>query len=246
MNFLIVDNDATIRKGLIDLLKKVLDEPSQFTEADGVQSGLTTIRSGSFDVVFLDVEMDDGTGFDLLGQLKDFSFQLVIITAFNKYAVEAFKFCAINFIEKPIDVMDLIETLKRVRKNTHQKDLETQVHLLREKLVVGKVMKRIALNDSENIHYVQIDQIIKCESEGSYTTFYLTEKRKIVVSRILKEYEELLADYGFVRVHHSHLINKEKVIRYDKTEGGQIVLDENHTSPVSKRKKEQVLALLKF
>lgn len=242
--YLIIDNDDIVRIGLISLLKRVSKDPITILEADGVNSGLVQIRNNKIDVVFLDVEMDDGTGFDLLSQLSNYDFQLVIITAHNKYAVDAFKFCAIDFIQKPIDGLDLLDTLQKLEKNKHLKELEKQVDLLQEKLNGSQPMKRIALNDNENIHYVNIDSIIMCESYKSYTTFYLNDSRKIVVSKTLKEYDDLLKEYGFCRVHNSFLINSNKVVRFEKQDGGQIVLENNFFAPVSVRKKDEVLKLL--
>ncbi len=245
MQILVVDNETTVRKGLVSLLEKVLEPPFKITEADSVESGFKTLQEASFDIVFLDVELGDGTGFDLLRKLNNFDFHLIIITAYNKYAVEAFRFCALDFIQKPIGAIELLETMRRVKRNALQKELESQISMLEEKLAGTLKLERIALNDSENIHYVHIDQIILCESEGSYTTFYLSGGRRIVVSKILKEYEELLDDYGFLRVHHSFLINTKKVLRFEKVDGGQIVLEENLMAPVSKRKKDTVLKILK-
>jgi two-component system LytT family response regulator len=245
MQILVVDNETTVRKGLVSLLEKVMEPPFQITEADSVESGFQTLQEARFDVVFLDVELGDGTGFDLLRKLNQFDFHLIIITAYNKYAVEAFRFCALDFIQKPIGAIELLETMRRVKRNALQKELESQISMLEEKLAGTRKLERIALNDSENIHYVQIDQIILCESEGSYTTFFLSGGRRIVVSKIIKEYEEMLDEYGFLRVHHSFLINTKKVLRFEKAEGGTIVLEENLMAPVSKRKKDTVLKMLK-
>ena len=248
MRAAIIDNDSSIRDGLKSLLKKLCPQISEINEADGVKSGLELIQSFQPELLFLDVEMDDGTGFDLVKKVGNYNFQMVFITAHNKYAVNAFKLSAIDFLLKPIDPMELVVSVNKASAHQNKKDLEQRVKLLEESLqnVSGKSNgdKKIALNDGKVIHYIKISDIVYCKSDGSYTQFFLTASRKIMVSHILKEYEELLGDFGFLRTHHSYLINTSKILKFDKADGGQLVLEENHSVPVSARKKEEVLHIL--
>ena len=248
MKALIIDNDSSIREGLTALLKKLCPNVYEINEANGVASGIEAINRLAPDLVFLDVEMDDGTGFDLVQKLGSFNFQLVFITAYNKYAIDAFKFSAIDFLQKPIDPMDLVVSVNKAATQLKNKDLEKQVKLLEESLrhlnTAKRQERKIALNDGTLIHYIKVCDIIYCKAEGSYTYFYLSGSRKIMVSKLLKEYEDLFEDFGFLRTHHSYLINMSKISKFDKKDGGQLILEENHSVLVSTRKKDQVLEIL--
>ena len=248
MKVLIIDNDTAIREGLVQLINKFCPQILTLNEAGGVEEGVLAIKSFKPDLVFLDVEMDDGTGFDLVQKLGEYNFQLIFITAHNKYAINAFKFCAIDFLLKPIDPSDLISSVNKAIHQIKNKNLEQQVVLLKEIIqntgMIRSPEKKIALNDGNVIHYVKIEDIIYCKADGSYTVFQIIGSQKIMVSHILKEYEDLLSEYGFIRTHHSYLVNVKKIIKFDRSEGGQLFLQENHSVPVSTRKKEMVLEML--
>lgn len=248
MRVLIIDNDSSIREGLSSLLKKLCPQISEISEADGVSTGLKAIDNLKPEIVFLDVEMDDGTGFELVQKLGNYNFQLIFITAHNKYAVNAFKFSAIDFLLKPIDPMDLVLSINKAISQKKNRDLEHQVKLLEESLQNINSLKiqdrKIALNDGNVIHYIKVNDIIYCQADGSYTVFHLMNSKKIMVSKLLKEYEDLFSDFSFLRTHHSYLINTSKISKFDKADGGQLIMDENHSVPVSARKKEQVLDIL--
>lgn len=248
MKVLIIDNDSAIREGLRSLLKKLCPQISEIQEADGVASGLKAIDAVKPEIVFLDVEMNDGTGFDLVQKLGNYNFQLVFITAHNKYAVNAFKFSAIDFLLKPIDPMDLVLSVNKALSQKKNRDLEQQVKLLEESLQNINSLKiqdrKIALNDGNVIHYIKVNDIIYCQADGSYTVFHLMNSKKIMVSKLLKEYEDLFSDFSFLRTHHSYLINTSKISKFDKADGGQLIMEESHSVPVSARKKEQVLDIL--
>ena len=248
MKVLIIDNDSSIREGLITLLEQLCPQVTEIKEAVGVETGLNTINQFKPDLVFLDVEMDDGTGFDLVQKIGKYDFQLVFITAYNKYAVRAFKFSAIDFLLKPIEPLDLVVSINKALSQQKNKDLELQIKLLQENiqnLNAQKIQdKKMALNDGQLINYVKVSDIVYCKADGAYTIFYLLNAHKIMVSKILKEYEDLLSDFGFLRTHHSYLINTSKISKFDKADGGQLILDEKYSVPVSARKREQVLDIL--
>lgn len=248
MKALIIDNDSSIREGLNSLLKKLCPQITEVNEATGVENGIRSILEMKPDVIFLDVEMDDGTGFDLLQKIGSYDFQLIFITAHNKYAVDAFKLSAIDFLLKPIDPMELVVSVNKASTQLKNKDLESQIKLLQESLQnqsnVKSQEKKIALNDGNCIYYIKVSDIIYCKADGSYSVFYLINGRKIMVSKLLKEYEDLLTDFDFLRTHHSYLVNKKKATKFDKTDGGQLILEEGYYVPVSARKKEQVLDIL--
>lgn len=245
MKILVIDNDNIIRQGLVTLILEEIKESVQIEEAFGVESGKEKIDSFKPDVVFLDVEMDDGTGFDLMSQIPSPTFQLVFVTAFNKYAVDAFRFSAIDFLLKPIDRLELKETLNRISQKIHQIDLISQLSILKDS--INKLQnpdQKIVLKDNKSLYFVRINEILYCEAESSYTTFHLEDGNKIVVTKTMKEYEQLLEPLNFIRPHHSFLVNTSKILRLDKTDGGTLVLVNNLNIPISQRKYEQVMHLL--
>jgi two-component system LytT family response regulator len=189
--------------------------------------------------------MDDGTGIELIKKLGSFDFQLIFITAHDKYAVNAFKLSAIDFLLKPIDAEDLIKAVDKAQENLKSKSMELQFQILQESLSSITINeKKIVLKDSESIYFVKVSDIVHCKAEGPYTEFYLIPQQKITISKSLKEYEELLEPYGFVRTHHSHLINIKRIVRFDKADGGTLILENKQVVPISQRKREQIMELL--
>lgn len=245
MRVLIVDNDSQIRAGLAELLKRFCPVVKTIAEAESVTSGLRAISEFQPDLVYLDVEMDDGTGFDLIQQLGNVSFQLVFITAFNKYAVQAFRFSALDFLQKPIDPEELIRSVERARQGMDNANLREQLKVMQEALQSKHpATAKIVLKDNEAIHFVKVEDIIRCEADGAYTRFVIQGSNSILLSKSLKEYEDLLTEHGFIRCHHSHLVNSARIVRFDKADGGMLVLENKETVPVSHRKKDSVLELL--
>lgn len=242
---LIIDNEEQIRVGLIKQLKALCPSVIEIKEASGVKDGLKAIAEYDPQLVFLDVEMDDGTGIELIKQLGSFNFQLVFITAHDKYAVNAFKLSAIDFLLKPIDADDLIKAVEKAEQNLKSKSMDQQFQVLQESLSsIALGEKKIVLKDSESIYFVKVSDIVHCKAEGPYTEFYLLPEQKITISKSLKEYEELLEPYGFVRTHHSHLINIKRIVRFDKADGGSLVMENKQVVPVSQRKRDQIMELL--
>ena len=219
MKVLIIDNEAPIRAGLRLQLETFFPEMDALQEATGVATGITAIESFQPDIVFLDVEMDD--------------------------AVDAFKFSAIDFLLKPIDTDDLLTSLEKATSNLKNKNLKEQIQVLNESMnAISLEQKKIVLKDKDSIYFVKVNEIIRCHAEGPYTEFYTTNGQKITISKNLKEYEEMLEPFGFIRAHHSHLINIRKIIRFDKTDGCNLIMENNDEVPVSQRKKEHLMEII--
>jgi two-component system, LytTR family, response regulator len=243
---LIVDNQPEIREGLRLMLERYCPQVTELREANGVAEGLKTIYDYQPDLVFTDVEMDDGTGMDMLSKLKDIKFQVIFITAYNKYAVDAFRFSAIDFLLKPIDPDQLAESVQRAYENVKRNTMIEQLSVLNNKMnPLGADEKKLVLRDQKAIHIVKISDIVYLHAEGVYTTFDTVSGEQIVVSRNIKEYEEILSSYGFVRVHNSYLANMEHVHKFDKADGGSLVMSNKAVVPVSTRKKDVVLEYFK-
>ncbi len=245
MNILIIDNEPSLRNTLKELIKLSGFAFTDIAEASGVKEGITQIHAQHPDIVFLDIEMGDGTGFDLMRQIPNPQFQLIFVTAHNEYAIDAFKFSAIDYLLKPIDPESLVKSLERATANIKTKLLSEQLDVVLQQLS-GKADKdkRIVLRDIDNIYFVKVKDIMYCMADGTYTRFFLDNKKEILVSKNLKEYENLLEPIGFLRTHHSYLVNPDKITMYDKSEGGSLILEGGASVPVSQRKKELIITIL--
>jgi two-component system, LytTR family, response regulator len=245
MKILLVDNEKEVRELLKDLIAAVAPGIHELQEADGVASGLQKINSFKPDIVFLDVEMGDGSGFDLLNKIPHPGFQLIFTTAHNQYAIQAFKCSAIDYLLKPVDITELENSLQKADANISNSNLNKQLAVLMQQLNhKDAVDRQIVLKDIETSYFVKISEILYCEAEGSYTRFHLSNNSPIIISKNLSTYEDLLGPYGFIRTHHSYLVNPQHIKMYDKTDGGSLVLDNGNIVPISHRKKDYVMHIL--
>lgn len=247
---LLIDDDANLRAGMRQLLLRYAPNIKVIGEADSVQTGVETINQLNPEVLFLDIQLTDGTGFDLLEQLASkngkITSQVVFITAHEQYAIKAFRFSALDFLLKPVDPEELQKVISKINDVLSKSENYAHIDLLLEN-IRKKVdnFKRIALSTADGIHLFEISDIIRCESEDNYTKFYIKNNKPILISKTLKEYEELLTEHGFERIHQSHLINLAYLKSYIKKDGGYVVMADNSNLPISQRKKERLQELLK-
>lgn len=245
MKAIIIDDKKDPKEVLINLLGKYCSEIEILATAENVAEGIKTIQKYEPQLVFLDVEMPDGTGFDLLEKIGNISFKVIFTTGYEKYAIKAFKFSAVDYLLKPVDVDDLINAVKKAKVEIKNEVLQLKVGTLLSNIQeFSDTLKKIVLRDAESLHIVQVAEIIRLEASDNYSTFYLTENRQILISKSLKEYENLLSQAGFFRCHQSHLINLNAMQRFDKRDGGVLVMNDDSKVPISKRKKEELFALL--
>lgn len=245
----IIDDDINLRNGMKGLLNLYAQEIDIIGEADNVQNGVTEILNKKPQVVFLDIQLTDGTGFDILESITKqegkVNTNVVFITAHEKYAIKAFRFSALDFLLKPVDPDELQEVIAKIKNSLESKSSFSNIDLLLEN-ISKKVdtFKRIALSTSEGIHLFEISNIIRCESADNYTKFYIKNQKPILISKTLKEYDDLLSEHGFERIHQSHLINIAYLKAYIKKDGGYIVMKDDSHLPVSQRKRERLKELL--
>lgn len=244
MKALVIDNERNIRTTVVDLITAFCPQITSVAEADGVVSGLKKIHELQPDIVFTDVEMDDGTGMDMLSKLSEIKFQVIFITAHNKYAIDAFRFSAIDFLTKPINPDELAKSVQKAESNIKNKLFLEQVAVMNERNL-AKSEKKIVLKELDAIHIIKVKDLICCEASGIYTTFFIDNNKQIVVSKNLKEYEEILEPYDFLRVHNSFLINANKIEKFEKNDGGFLIMEGGQRVPVSQRKKDVVISFLK-
>jgi len=242
---IVIDDIEAIRKNHISIIKSSCPNVSVIGQADSVESGVNLIRQLSPDLVFLDVEMPDGTGFDLLQKLKPIAFKVIFITGHEDFAIRAFRFSAIDYLLKPLDADDLIEAVKKAEESLGKELFDLKLQNLFANLDRPKDLQKLVLKTSDRIYSVNIQDIVCCESDKNYTTFDFINAPKLVVSTNLKEYETLLVPYNFFRTHKSHLINMAYFDHFVKADGGnKIVMKNKLTVPLSVRKKEEFLVLL--
>lgn len=245
MKVLVIDNEPAVLQALVQLIEAFCTDISVLETANSVKTGVEKIKSFQPDILFLDVELDDGTGFDILNQISTPNFQLIFITAHDKYAIKAFQFSALDYLLKPFDPDLLQKSIHRAIQNIRNNDLQLQLQVLMQQLSFKKETdKKIVLKDSTSTYFIKVEDILFCEAEGTYTKFHIHRGEPILISKNLKEYETLLEPLGFIRTHHSYLVNTERIKMYEKKEGGYLVLDSNQLIPISQRKKDFVLKLL--
>jgi two-component system, LytTR family, response regulator len=240
---IIIDDEAHIRESLADMLRSHCPNAKVVAMADGVQSGLKAIKTHRPNLLLLDIRMKDGTGFDLLEKLESIDFRIIFITAFDQYAIKAFKFSALDYLLKPVESGDLKAAVDKADKLSQQ-EVNTQLNTLVNNLQTDEqAKKKIILKTFDNIHLVKVKDIIYMESDGRYTSVWLSPGECVIVTETLKHYHEILSDVGFYRLHKSYLINLEYIQRFEKAEGGYVILEGGAKVPVASRKREDLLEL---
>jgi len=239
----IVDDEGHVRATLGKFLGKFCPECTVDGEAGSAKEAYEVIRRVQPDIVLLDIQLGDATGFDLLKKFDDPAFKVIFITAHDRYAVQAFKVSALDFLLKPVSPVELANAVKKARQAV-QHELRIKLEALETNLRQGVATgKKLVIKTLESIHVVNTNSIVYCESDGPYTTIHTEEGESIVCSRTIKEYDELLSDFGFYRVHRSFLINLSYIKRFDKQDGGSVILAGDARIPVASRKRDELLEL---
>jgi len=240
---LIIDDEEESRNTINNILTGFCENVTVVGQADSVQSGREEIIRQLPDLVFLDIQLPDGTGFDLLEQLPEINFRVIFVTAYDQYALKAIKYSALDYILKPIDPQQLIDAVNKAR--LADSNMQMMAEQFRTMFGVRAGHERLALPTSDGLRFVKLDDIIRCESDNNYTNFYLKTRECILVTKTLKEYEETLSGTHFIRVHQSHLINIMFVERYIKGDGGSIIMTDGSEVEISRRRKDEFLKRMK-
>lgn len=240
---IIIDDIEQARITLNKDLEAYAGDVQVIGEAGGVIEGAKLLKSLQPDILFLDIQMQDGSGFDLLDILPEIPFKIIFITASDAHAIKAFRYAAIDYLLKPVDPDELVEALQKFRK---EKTNESEKYkLLNDTLKSNhKTHERLALHTQEKIHIVNINDIVRCESSVNYTEFYFSNAKKLLVTKTLKDFDDLLSDQGFYRVHQSHLVNTKFIKEFVKTDGGYLIMQDGTNVPVSTRKRPEVMKML--
>ena len=236
---IVIDDELESRNTIFNILNNFCDNVSVVGQAENVADGIKIISNEKPDVIFLDIQMPDGSGFDLLEKITPIDFQVIFVTAYDQYALKAIKFSALDYILKPVDPQQLIDAVNKIKEPGADIGAITKkiTTLLRNK----NGFERITLPTFEGFRFINLKDIVRCEADNNYTNFYLNSGEKILVTKTLKEYDECLSGLDFVRVHQSHLVNIKFVDRYIKGDGGTIVMVDGSQVDVSRRRKEEFL-----
>jgi two-component system, LytTR family, response regulator len=238
MKVIILDDEILCTNLLEHYISKYCKDLSIIGVYNDSELALEQIEKLKPDILFLDVEMPKLNGFTLLDKLTNKNIHIIFTTAYNQYAIKALKYSAIDYLLKPINYTELIETVNKL-----QHKVSAQQSKLVQAIYTNKQVTKIALSNHDCIVFTEINDIINCVSEGNYTTFFLRNGDNILTSKLLKDVEEILTPHGFMRVHQSHLINTSEIKKYEKADGGNLLLSNATNVPVSRLKKQDLLDL---
>lgn len=237
MRAVIIDDEKHMHNTLSTLLERVAPEVNVIGNAYSVAEGLKEINNLGPDLIFLDIRMEDGTGFELLSQLARPYPYIIFVSAHDEYALKAFKFSALDYLMKPVESTALQEAVNRAAQRYKSGLIKDQIDNLSQLIQTRQTGKKIVLRDAENVRIINVDNILWLSAEGSYTSFHLLKGEPVVVSRHLKEYAEMLSSFNFYRLHRSYLVNCNQIVRYDKT-GASLILNGGRELPVALRKEQ--------
>jgi len=241
----VIDDEIKSRQVLKDMIKKYCTNVSILGEASGCLEGIQIIKELKPQIVFLDIQMPDGSGFNLLEEFEKHCFEVIFVTAYDQYAIKAIKYSALDYLMKPVNPEDLIQAVERFREKSFSGEINQRLEVLMQNLGGGSAKPRkIVLSTAEGYHVVNPDDILRCQSDSYYTNFYFVDGKRIIVSKTLKEFDEMLSDFGFIRPHKSHLINLKYIKSFLRADGGFIQMTDGTEVPVSRRKKDYIVNII--
>lgn len=239
---IIIDDELVCRDAIRIIVDEYCKNVEIVSDAESVSDAVEKIKTHKPDFIFLDIEIKEGTGFDVLSQLNTQEIQVIFVTGFNHFAIKAFKFSALDYILKPINSIELIQAINKVVQNKTNNTFKEQLEIMQFNNHSTK--KKIAIPTHEGLSMIWINEIVRCEADNSYTSIFCTNGKRFVVSRSIKDYEELFSDFKFLRVHQSHLINLEYVCNVLKEDGGTLIMEDQSKIPIARRRKEKLMNLL--
>lgn len=246
---IIIDDERKGRETLLQLLKNYCPEVEVVASVNSVRTAVDAMNEYHPDLILLDVEMPSGNGFELLEKTSDLHYEVIFTTAYDQYAIPAIKSDALDYLLKPIDRDELINAVSKAQNRITAKRTLIEGAADASPKHRGEThrgegehdQKKIILSTSEGLTPVRIQDIVRCRAEANYTRFYMCDRSEILVSRTLKNFEAILSNNGFVRVHYSHLVNMQHVTKYIRGEGGQVIMSDGATVMVSRRRKDELM-----
>lgn len=245
MRVILVDDEVANLENLGILLSKNCPEVKVVAVANTIEDAFTKVNLHNPDLLFLDIQMGKTTGFDLLNLLDERPFEVIFVTAYDNYGIQAVKFAALDYLLKPVDPAELSLAVSKAEERIKSRINGEQLNFLLNQIKRTEPnAPKIALPQQNEIRYVSVDEIVRCTADNTYTFFNLSSGEKILISKPLKEYSDLLKPQGFVRVHQSHLVNPKFVKSWLKEDGGTLLMNDGNKIPVSKPNREMVKAVL--
>lgn len=246
MKAILVDDEVHCTESLDILLRSYCPGVEVIGKFNRPEEALEVLNETELDVLFLDIEMPVYNGFDLLNRIKSKAFDVVFTTAYDQFAVKAFRYSAFDYLLKPIDADELRECVSKLSEKKRQNNLDNQLTMLRNMLSWGQqTSQKMALPTTQGLEYVDISKIVRCESDSNYTRIYQNDTAPTLICRTLKEVEELLEGANFARIHHSHLINLDHLRRYVRSDGGYVVMSDGSEITVSRSRKDVLNNMMK-
>jgi two-component system, LytTR family, response regulator len=245
MTAILIDDEPHATEALTNMLRMVANDITVIGTTNNAEAGLAMLREQPVDLLFLDIQMPHMTGFELLSKLDEIRFDVIFTTAYDQYALQAFKVSAVDYLLKPIDMDELEAAIQKVRekKQAVAPDFSAFERLFQQ-VQPAQAPQRLGLPVGDGLTFVAISDIVRLQSDSNYTIFYLSNREKIMVSRTMGEYEQTLPKQQFCRVHHSHIINLAHLRRYVKTDGGYAEMSDGTKVEISRRKKDDFVAML--
>jgi two-component system, LytTR family, response regulator len=242
MKAVIIDDEKDSREILANYVNKYCPDITVCGFGESVETGMRVIKEHEPEIVFLDIEMPYGNGFDLLERARDYSFETIFVTAFDHYAMQALNQSAAYYLLKPIDIDELIKAVEKIKEEKKDENYTQHSKVLLNNLKTGTTSsQKIMLPTLEGFEIVDIQSIIYCEAEDNFTKFYFENGKPLLICRTLKYFEDILNTFGFIRIHRSYVINPEFVIRYSKGKGGYVTMKNDKELEVSSTKKKEFL-----
>ncbi|WP_448636099.1 LytR/AlgR family response regulator transcription factor [Pedobacter panaciterrae] len=234
----IIDDEANNIENLQIIITQYCPDVTIEATADNAADGIEIIKKHQPDLVFLDIQMPDQSGFDLLSHLPEIKFEVIFITAYDKYGIQAIKFSALDYLLKPININEFKIAVGKAEQRIREKQQNHNLENLLTYMKAGNRDPKIALPTLKETMYVKITDIVRCEATNNYTTFHLQSKEQVLVCKTLKDFADLLKPHDFVRTHQSHLVNLRFVKSYLKEDGGTLLLDNQEKIPISRQNRE--------
>lgn len=241
MKAAIIDDEAKSRSILATMLNRYCPEVAVIGEAHNMEEGLRLIQYGEPELIFLDISMPGGSGFELLERIEERSLHIIFITAYDGYAIQAIRKDALDYLLKPVNIGELKAAVNKALERQNKEKTPNEFQHIREAMKQETLTKKVAIPNRNGLLFIDLKDIIRLEADGSYTRFHLSSGKSVLSSRLLKEYDTNLPSHLFFRVHHSHIINLDHILFYERGDGGNIVMSDNSSIALSKRKKKGFL-----
>jgi len=244
MKVLIVDDELSSCKHIRHLLTEFFSETEICDDTHDISSAFEAIVIQQPDIVLLDIDLPDGNAFDLLNRFQNINFNIIFVTAFEQYAIKAIKVSALDYLLKPFTTGEFVDAMQKALRKETETETNRRFKVLINNLENRNQLTKIVLRTSDSIHVVLIDEIVRLQADGAYTAFYLKDRKPVVVSKNLKEFDTMLENCGFIRTHQSHLVNSKHIVCYHKSDGGSLGLTDKSLIPVATRFRDKVIQQL--